>query len=286
MNSVWNRRSVWIFFAIGFGLPWLGWTINAFTGTQAPLRTVLFYMGDFMSVAGLVATWFAGGGPAVRALVRRLFRGAGIGWWLFALFLPLVWQLLARIAFGVPHGGLGGFRWQGLLGYFTLGTLQAATTGPIGEEFGWRGFLLPRLLTRYRPLVASLILGLIWGFWHYALYIHSVFASWQSAFDFMASVLCFTVLMTILFQRTRGSVGLAMVIHWTVNITPGVADAMIPGGHGIPENALRVFQLGSLVLITLIVGTLAGWRRLGAPADYDVVRVLPDEAIDADKPRS
>ena len=286
MTSLWGRRSVWIFFAIGFGLPWLGWTINAFGGTQPPLRTVLFYMGDFMSVAGLVATWVAGGRPALRALIGRLFQGAGIGWWLYALLLPVAWVLLSRIGFGIRHGGLGAFHWQGLAAAsLWLGTLRAVTTGPIGEEFGWRGFLLPRLLTRYRPLAASLILGLIWGFWHYALYVKTVFASLDTAFYFVASVLCFTVLMTILFHRTRGNILLAMLMHWAVNVAPGIVDSAIVGGHGASPEALRGYDLGALLVVTLIVGTLAGWRRLGAPADYDVARVFPAEAMDADRPR-
>src|SRR5574337_857223 len=40
------------------------------------------------------------------------------------------------------------------------------TTGPLGEELGWRGFALPRLLKRFNPFVASLVLGAIWGVWH------------------------------------------------------------------------------------------------------------------------
>jgi membrane protease YdiL (CAAX protease family) len=41
----------------------------------------------------------------------------------------------------------------------------------LGEEYGWRGYLLPRLLKKYNILVASVILGLIWGVWHFPGYL-------------------------------------------------------------------------------------------------------------------
>jgi membrane protease YdiL (CAAX protease family) len=39
--------------------------------------------------------------------------------------------------------------------------------GGLFEENGWRGFALPLLLTRFSPLKATIILGFLWGFWHF-----------------------------------------------------------------------------------------------------------------------
>lgn len=284
MKLLWSRRSVRVFFLIGFGVPWIGWSLIAITGLgPSPLRTALFYTGDFATIGGLVATWVAGGGPALRALLHRCLRGARVPWWLMALFLPLLWQLVARLFYGLLHGTLATFDPTGLAVLLTPATLRAMTTGPLGEEAGWRGYLLPRLLARYSPLVASLILGLLWDIWHYPLYARSVFAAWASVFSFSVSVLCFAVMMTVLFLRTRGSLLLAVLFHWSVNVAPQVADRMLPVGIDEDSDALRFYELGAVVLVTLVVVLVSGWRRLGSRSDFDAVRDLDAEAIVADR---
>ena len=284
MESIWQRRSVRVFLAIGFGLPWLGWTIVAVTGmTSSPLRTVLFYMGDFMTVAGLVATVVAGGTGALRAMLRRCLPGGGLGWWVFALLLPLGWQLAARVIYLAAHGGLGSFEIRGLAMFVSAGSLLAFTTGPLGEEAGWRGFLLPRLLSRYQPLKASFILGGIWALWHYALYVKSVFASVVTGAQFTGSVICFTVLMTILFHRTRGNLLLAVLFHWAVNVTPEVANALLPASETVPHAVLANYELAALALATAVFATVVGWDKLGRKESFEPVRDLAAEAIAEDR---
>jgi len=284
MSSIWTRRSLKVFFLVSFGLPWIGWTINAFGHTEPPLRTILFYLGDFMAVGGLVATWVAGGGVALRGLLRRLVRGGGAVWWLYALLLPLAWSLGARVVYGLAHGTMTALDVSGLAAFVSTPALLAWTTGPIGEEAGWRGYLLPRLLTRHSPLVATLVLGLLWDVWHVPLYVHSVFSSGTGAFHFTVGVLCYTAMMTVLFFRTRGSVLLAMIFHWSVNVAPGVADRMLPvAPHAGAGGVLSGYQTGASVVAALAVMALAGWRTLGARADFEPARDLADEFIAADR---
>ena len=232
---IWHRKSIRVFFALGFVLPWLGWTANLMFSTEPPLRTLLFYTGDFMSIAGIVATYAAGGSAAVRALFQRCFARAGLGWWVAAFLLPLVWTLAGRIGYGLTHGGVGLLNPGALSLFFSLPAWRAWTTGPLGEEFGWRGYFLPRLLTSYRPIVATLILGLLWSIWHYPLYARGIFSSLPKASFFTINVLCFSILMTIFWFRTRGNILIAILFHWSVNVSPSVARDLFP--HSIPHGA-------------------------------------------------
>ena len=281
MDSVWRRRSIHVFFALGFGLPWIGWTTNQLFDTQGALRTLLFYTGDFMSIAGIVATWAAGGGAAVRALFRRCLAPAGLGWWIAALVLPLAWMVLARVTFGMTHGGLGEFNPGALSVFLSLGSWRAWTTGPLGEEFGWRGYLLPRLLTVYRPAVATLILGVLWSIWHYPLYARSIFAAPRPAANFTISVLCFSILMTIFWFRTRGSILIAILFHWSVNVSPHVAAQMIPlPGVAERDSALNLWNVLWLIVTTGVAIAIFGRWTLGKGDDFVVERDLAPERVD------
>jgi membrane protease YdiL (CAAX protease family) len=280
MPNVWNRKSISVFFALGFGLPWIGWTTNLLFDTQGPLRTLLFYTGDFMSIGGIVATWAAGGGAAVRGLFQRCFARTGIGWWVAAFLLPLAWPIAARLGYGLTHGGLGSVNPGALSLFFTIPAWRAWTTGPLGEEFGWRGYFLPRLLTAYRPLVATLILGILWAVWHYPLYARSTFSTLPRASAFTFSVLCFSIIMTVFWFRTRGNILIAILFHWSVNVSPNVAADLLPlPGVERGNVAMELWNLGSLLAATLIVAATFGWKSLGAREDFVVERDLSAEAV-------
>jgi len=124
-------------------------------------------------------------------------------------------------------------------------------TGPLGEELGWRGFFLPRLLQKNSALRASVILGVIWGLWHLPLYYKSWEATPWKAPNFLLGVICFSVLLTALYVGTRGNLLLCVVMHWMFNAAQQVGKAMFPGvkAEGL---SYKMVELAVLVIITAI----------------------------------
>jgi membrane protease YdiL (CAAX protease family) len=129
--------------------------------------------------------------------------------------------------------------------------LQILLLSVVGEEIGWRGFALPCLQARYGPLKASLILGVIWGGWHLPL--------WWMAGNFHADIpfvlfmlqsLALTILMTWLYNHTRGSLLMAHLFHTAFNLTAGVAPIL-------PE-----YTGGSLRPLWIAVGFVCGLALL------------------------
>lgn len=94
--------------------------------------------------------------------------------------------------------------------------------GPLGEEGGWRGYMLPRLLEKFGEVPASLILGLVWALWH--LPVMAMFPGWRGGMEFwtylplyIVSVCALSLLMTRVWKIGRGSLVPVIWLHGIVN---------------------------------------------------------------------
>src|SRR5438046_8834702 len=139
--------------------------------------------------------------------------------------------------------------------------------GPLGEEPGWRGFALPRLQRRYGPLVGSLILGTIWAFWHLPLF-------WAPAWNlpptilnivmFVVAAIAFTIVMTWVFNNTRGSLFMAVLVHTSFDTVLAILNRLfpVPIVNDYGSNVPILIGLGvlALVLVALNRGRL-GYQR-------------------------
>lgn len=90
--------------------------------------------------------------------------------------------------------------------------------GPLNEEPGWRGFAMPRLLNRFNPLVASLILGLVWSLWHAPLHFNGFYAGGIAGFlsRFIWNT-PLTIFFTWIYMKTKGSLIHVTLLHTIVN---------------------------------------------------------------------
>jgi membrane protease YdiL (CAAX protease family) len=100
--------------------------------------------------------------------------------------------------------------------------------GPLGEELGWRGFALPKLLEKYSPLKASVLLGIVWGVWHLpALFVGGSPQEGASIVFFIVGAIIISVLSTWLYLNTGGSVLITTLLHLVINFSLSVIGAPI-----------------------------------------------------------
>jgi len=190
----------------------------------------------------------------------EMFSGRFVGrlnlrWSLVALLLvPVVAAvgLLAHSFFGGPALGL---RTTQLLPQVIVIVLIS-----LGEEFGWRGLALPRLQERFSALNASLILGLVWGFWHFPGYLVGAGVPLAIPFAmFLLWIILATILITWVYNNTGGSILSAILMHSAANATFNYLP-LLPEFVG-QLTTFAIF-LGLIFVVSVVVVALYGAKRL------------------------
>jgi len=167
------------------------------------------------AIAAVIASRREGGWPEARALLAGLFAWrVSPHWYLVALGLPSVGYACGHAVYGLITGQDAG-PW-----FLPPATAQAAIGAvlvPIGEEIGWRGYALPRLIARHGPLRASVILGLLWAAWHLFMLI-SVGTTALALAIMVPYFVAGSVVFTWLYRRTSGSLLMAVLLHVGVHL--------------------------------------------------------------------
>jgi len=91
----------------------------------------------------------------------------------------------------------------------------------LGEEVGWRGFALPRLQNKLNALTASIILTVFWAIWHLPLFFYRLgYTTMGTAgiCGWVFSLLTGSILLTWLYNSSRGSILICAIFHSTIDI--------------------------------------------------------------------
>ncbi|MDR1804202.1 MAG: CPBP family intramembrane metalloprotease [Treponema sp.] len=215
--------------------------------------------------------------PAICAIVLQLihreipFTELGISfrvnwWWLVAAILPIV---IAFLTLGInllfPKVTYSNLVVPQVSPYspFVFSLLQIVNSliagctinafFALGEELGWRGYLL-RALQDKRFLFVSLIIGVVWGIWHFPLILlgHNYP---QHPVPGVAMMIVFCVLLTpmmIYIVLQSGSVITAAIFHGVLNAIAGISLLFLSGGNDLTNGVTGL--AGFIVLILLNIG--------------------------------
>lgn len=250
------KTEVALFLAITFGITWsiavmaLGFSAW-FEAHFGPLTSSspFFYVAVWApNIAALVLTGVRGGGAALKDLFSRLFRWRVDAWvWIAALaFYPalmFVVQLIGRMAFGQPLATAD--TW--LLVAVGVFNVPALLLGPLGEELGWRGYLLPRVLQRMRPATAAVVVGSIWMLWHLPAFFASGLPQSGMALPvFVIAGIALSVFVTWLFVNAKQSILLAGIVPHAIVNAYGAATGSMTWINAV------VLVGGAILLVTLL----------------------------------
>lgn len=260
------------FFILAYAISWLAF-----------LLIILDYREGLSQLFFLVAQF----GPALAALVVILLSGSSVGrwaraivrwrvagwWYAVAIGLPVLFIIVESAVFGLLGNPLDPSRIPGALAGFAPSLILLTLIAGLGEEPGWRGFALPRLEGRYAPVVATLVLGLAWAFWHLPLVLvdprfphgfTSLAPLFLLALLTLIGILLMAFFYTWIYNATQ-SVLLVMILHGSFNTATGAFPAPFEVlQRGVYVTLLIVQDITLLLAVVALVLATAG--RLGYSA--------------------
>jgi membrane protease YdiL (CAAX protease family) len=269
-----------VLFESGFGLIPIG--------LPAPAVMLLFIPAAMAgpTLAAFVVTGMVEGKEGTRQLLRRriLRWRVGVRWYLIAIFgLPLVYFLAASFVLGMAPLDALIKEWPLLFTSYLPKVAMVFLIVSLWEEIGWMGFALPRLQDRYGPLLASVVLGVLWALWHLPAY----FGSTQVVDPkvglgdldrllyllplLMLLAIPTRIVMTWLFNSAMGSVIIVALFHAAYNMTNNeIIPDFIPEMNRIFANYEWLYAvLGVLALVLIVVtkGRLSYEAEHAAPPE-------------------
>jgi len=224
MEKSQERKNLWTYCIATY---LLFWVLLMVTGLLIKLEVPIVVQEAMKNVCAWSPTF------VLLILFRRLFPGVTPGTFLRSKLssrmqlsdfaLSLAYQVGAMVVVVGLYVWISG-KSVNSLEFISVGTvvpifLITLTSGPLGEELGWRGYVLEELMKRNSEFGASIKLGLIWGFWHIPLWLLSGFTGRNLLLyvcGFMVTILATSLLITFFYQKSR-NVLIAVWIHFWFN---------------------------------------------------------------------
>ena len=271
-----TKRASWIAFLIALVVSALVCLASIITSNIAPFSIPLLVLTlvAAIPVAFVISMAFSRI-PAVKSYLSSLVRLRGMwGWIILALVLFPALFLLSTIisaSLGRQAVAVNQVPQTGPTGWVVIGLIalkfsyQLFFFNAVGEETGWRGFALPRMQARLSPLIASLIISLLWINWHLFLWKAegNPFSSWEYWIVQYALHITTALIIGWLYNRSRGSILVAGIAHAAANTGNAVFSRMDP--------LILILVLAVAALVMILADRM--WKKL--PSDHPAVYQAP-----------
>jgi len=231
-----NNKKLYTFILLTFSWSWTIWIIGLSTlsegvNQESIGRFIIYFLFGVYgpSISAIITTLIYDGFSGVVNLLKKL-----VIWkvtyknYLYIVLLPLVFVIIGIGLYSVLIGDIGTFDKMAFLSIPSL-LWNGLYAGPLGEELGWRGFLLTELQTRFSNLKSAIFIGVIWFIWHIPLWwapfgslVSSESISFLPVLIYLIMLICLSIIITWLVVRSKNSVLIAVLFHLSINAGIGL----------------------------------------------------------------
>ena len=224
-------KRILFFLLFSFSWSWIFWHIGSdvlegeLNYEKISSYLPWFFTGIYGPTLGaLVTSLIFDGIRSVKELLLRLLKFRfPFSMYLFIILIPIVLTGTALALYSLAGNNAGALNVQAYTA-IPLVIITGSYAGPLGEELGWRGWLLPVLQTRFTPLQSSLYIGVIWFLWHIPLF-SAPFGTLISGapleivptLSYFFILVSLSIMMTWVCNRSEGSVFSAFLFHLMIN---------------------------------------------------------------------
>jgi len=262
-----------------WALAWSTWFLGNFMYEIYPseLWNLIIYSPFLI---GVLVTAVADGRSGLKTFFSRIVRWrVGLRWYAVALLTPPI-LYLAAAGLNILSGAtiVTDIQWPELSEFLTGILIFSFLMIALGEEPGFRGFALPRLLVGRSALAAGLILGVLHAIWHIPTFLGGDIVAILST---VLIVISGAILNTWLFNHTNGSVLLAMLLHVSIDAVSGDIGLLklFFSGADLASQAvwLAVVYAGVAILLPILTG-----KELGRKPEAAVETTVVEQALATD----
>ena len=264
MNFI-KSRSVVIYLILAFVLSWgaiiAAVGLDGFPVTEDQLAVLIVAMLLGPSLAAVLAALIAKGKKGIMDLFTRLrVWRVGIKWYAVALLtapLSTVLVLLVLSLFSSEFPAALAST-DDKLGLVMMWILSALMVG-FFEELGWTGFAIPQMLKKSGVFATGLVLGLLWGAWHFLVNLETDTFAGLIPFALLIARLftwlpAYRILMVWVYDRTESQL-VVTLMHISLVVTTGIIDPVLSGSN------LLIYLLVKAAVFWILVGVFQVNRK-------------------------
>jgi uncharacterized protein len=273
-----KRHPIITFFVLTYVITWaiespLVFLTDSVTATQGLVLVIL--ASNVPSAVAIVLTAVVLGRGALRKLLGRLLIWRVSPFWYLVVFLGPValtgGVVLLNALMGGPALSLG----MTLVGAAIFFAFSVVPGSALGEEIGWRGYVLPRLQSRMSALSASLLIAPIWALWHLPLWLTGEPGRTPTLYTgFLVSAFALSIISTWVYNSTGGSLLMVVLAHATVNLPL----TLVRDDLGAQATVPVLLYFGLLIVAAIVVVIVAGPKHLSRKRTKQVQEEVATES--------